>query len=217
VASTGEMRSLRRAALLGVKRQIERAPKGMTNFWSEMGPSASHFGGWAFGNVAGRVTGIDKGTDGMLYVATAAGGVWKSANDGLSWTSLLDDFGTQPVGAIAVDPNDPAVLWVGTGDYNSFVCENYFGLGMLRSTDGGASWEERNGGTGLLATVSAFSAILIDPRNSSHVLAAGYMRDCSGGVQSPGGMDLHDERRGADLDRAAGRDRVRSPAGPAEP
>jgi hypothetical protein len=160
----------------------------VNNFWEPVGPSASHFGGWAFGDISGRVTGIAKGSDGVLWLATAAGGAWKSTNDGLSWTQLIADVGTQATGAIAVDPNASGTIWLGTGDYNS-GCEGYFGIGMLRSTDAGASWQLRNGTGGTtLDAIGSFSSIIVDPRNSSHVVAAADMRNCSGGAGGSGGI-----------------------------
>ena len=72
----------------------------------------------------------------VLYVGAASGGVWKSTDQGQSYVSIFDDAGTMTVGAIAIDPNDANVIWVGTGE-NNRGCESYFGIGLLRSADGG--------------------------------------------------------------------------------
>ena len=57
-------------------------------------------GGWTFGKVSGRIPAIAKDwTRNILYVGSATGGVWKSTNDGLSWTSIFDAAGTQTIGA----------------------------------------------------------------------------------------------------------------------
>ena len=203
VGSLDEIQALRQSALRDVARQVVSAPPGLTNFWTEMGPSAWHLGGWTFGDVAGRVTGIAKGPDGTLYVATAAGGVWKSTNDGLSGQParrLRDAARRRDRGG----SEHPAVLWAGTGDYNS-GCEGYFGIGMLRSTNGGASWQERNGSAGTLADVSSFSAILIDPRDSNRVVAAAVERGCSGSSSSFGGNFTTDDAGLTWTERVAGR------------
>lgn len=199
IESVGEMRALRAAAVKELRsamaQQREERAKGLdapTNFWSPVGPSSSNFGGWAFGRVSGRLTAIAKGADGALYVGGGAGGVWKSTNDGLSWTPLFEAAGTMAVGAIAVDPSEPAVLWVGTGDYNS-GCEGYFGIGILRSTDGGASWQARNGAGGTLESASAFSAIVVDPRDGEHVVAGVTRRGCATGAGGAGAIYTTDD------------------------
>ncbi len=193
------------AALAAQAARRARGSDGPTNFWAPVGPASSNFGGWSFGKVSGRVTAIAKGPDGALYVAGGAGGAWKSTNDGLSWTPLLDGAGTLAVGAIAVDPNDPNVIWVGTGDYNS-GCEGYFGIGMLRSTDGGATWQQRNGAGDTLASASSFSSVLVDPRNSNRIVAAVVTRGCVTGGGSAGGIFTSEDGGASWTERLAGQD-----------
>ena len=190
----GTMARLRRLAFEETARRIavqrDRAAAGVdvTNFWSAMGPSASHFGGWAFGDVAGRITALARGSDGALYAAGAAGGLWKTVNDGLSWTPLFDAAGTETIGAIAVDPSNPAVLWAGTGDF-VYGCEGYFGIGLLRSADGGLTWAARNGtGGSTLEDLSNFSSVVVDPRDGNHLVVGGLIRGCSSGTQQVGGL-----------------------------
>ncbi len=210
--SPDQMRALRAraagetaAALAAQATRRSRGADGPTNFWSPVGPASSNFGGWSFGKVSGRVTAIAKGSDGALYVAGGAGGVWKSTNDGLSWTPLFESAGTMSVGAIAVDPNDPNVIWVGTGDYNS-GCDGYFGIGMLRSTDGGASWEIRNGAGGALDSASSFSSVVVDPRNSNHVVAAVRSKGCTTGAGGAGGIYTSDDGGASWTERLAGQE-----------
>lgn len=195
--SDAEMARLRAAGAALTARAIDaqRARRhagtdAPVNFWTSVGPAASRFGGWAFGDVSGRMTGIARAASGNVYIATAAGGVWKTTNNGLSWTNIFENAGTQPTGAIAVDPNDEQTLWVGTGDFVE-GCEGYFGIGMLRSTDGGQSWVARNGagsGAGSLEDASAFSAVVVDPRDSNIVVAGATMRGCGSGAQTSGGL-----------------------------
>lgn len=174
---------------LARQRALRNAEGGTTNPWTPMGPSPSTFGGWAFGNVSGRITALAADWDGgTLYVGTAAGGVWVSTNDGLSWTQIFDNAGTHTVGAVAVDPNDPGVLWVGTGD-NVSGCESYFGIGMLRSADGGQTWEPRNGSGGAtLQDMASFADVVVDPRDSDHVVTGGRLRQCQDGSGLAGGL-----------------------------
>ena len=149
--------------------------------WVSMGPSPSTFGDIAWGNVAGRVIALAKdSTNNILYAGAASGGLWKSTNDGTTWTSIFDSVGTLTIGAIALDPNNPQILWAGTGE-NTMGCESYFGTGLWRSTDGGANWEQRNGtGANTLNNLAMFANIVIDPANSNHVLVGGYTRQCGG-------------------------------------
>ncbi len=188
-------RALRRAAaietLQAAARQRSNAPQGVastTNRWWPMGPAGARFDQFRFGDVSGRVSALARDAQGILYVGGASGGLWKSIDDGASWISLLDNAETPSVGAIAVDPNDSNVLWIGTGDYN-VSCEAYFGVGILQSVDGGLSWRSRNGSSGSgLESVSSFAAMVVDPRDSNHVLAGAVARGCVGGTASPGGV-----------------------------
>ncbi|MBP7147584.1 MAG: immune inhibitor A [Acidobacteria bacterium] len=182
-----EIRSLA-TRLTEQRRRRFAGAEAQQNFWVSMGPTASHFGGWAFGDVSGRITGIAKDSTGAVYIASAAGGVWKTTNDGLSWTNIFEHAGTQPTGAVAVDPNNDAVIWVGAGDFVT-GCEGYFGVGMLRSADGGANWELRNGSGGSsLDDMSTFSSIIVDPRDSNHLVVGGTIRGCTSGQQLNGGL-----------------------------
>lgn len=211
VTSIEEARRLRALATAETAQRISelqyRRSQGqvdLNNFWSLKGPAGSHFGGWAFGDVSGRITAIAKNSAGTLFAGGAAGGVWRSTNNGLSWTSLLDQIETQSVGAIGTDPNDNNVIWVATGDYNS-GCEGYFGVGVLRSTDGGLTWQKRNGTGGtVLDNVSSFAALVVDPRSSGHVLVAATARGCVGGSGGSGGIFTTDDAGATWTERLSG-------------
>ncbi len=195
-SSDVEMAELRAAGVdatrAAIKAQRQRRSAGIDepeNFWVSMGPSPSTFGGWTFGNISGRVSSLAADwTGGILYVGTASGGLWKSDNDGLSWTSIFDTAGTMTIGSVAVDPNAPNTIWAGTGENNQ-GCESYFGIGLLRSTDGGLTWESRNGSAGqTLEDLSSFANVVVDPRDSSHLVTGGRIRGCTGGSSTSGGI-----------------------------
>jgi hypothetical protein len=195
-SSVEELAALRAAAVQATRNAIRaqraRRSAGLDetqNFWVAKGPSPSTFGGWTFGNVSGRVSSLAADwASGTLYVGTASGGLWSSENDGLSWTALFDAAGTLTIGTVAVDPNDPGVIWAGTGENNQ-GCESYFGIGLLRSGDGGLTWEPRNGTGGqTLDDLSSFANVVIDPRDSAHLVTGGRIRGCTSGSSSNGGI-----------------------------
>ncbi len=137
--------------------------------WRSIGPSIQ----------GGRVVDIESVPNQpfSFYVAFASGGVWKSTNNGQSFIPLSDGLPSMILGDIAVDPNAPETLWVGTGEPNASR-SSYSGLGVFRSTDGGKSFESK----GLLGA-DRIARILIDPRNSKRILVA-----VQGPLYSEGGM-----------------------------
>ena len=78
--------------------------------------------------------------DRIIYIATGSGGVWKSTDDGVSWRPLTDSLPATAIGAIALDPGDPDIVYVGTGN----LFEGSRGMpksaGLFKSTDGGRTW-----------------------------------------------------------------------------
>ena len=93
------------------------------------------------------------------YVGVASGGVWKTVNAGTTWTPVFDNEASYSTGAIVLDPKNPLVVWVGTGENNSQRSVSY-GDGLYRSDDGGRTW--RNGG---LKTSEHIGRIAIDPKD----------------------------------------------------
>ncbi|MBZ5637284.1 MAG: glycosyl hydrolase [Acidobacteriia bacterium] len=100
------------------------------------------------------------------YLAVASGGVWKSTNAGTTWTPIFDGQGSYSIGCVALDPRNPLIVWVGTGENNSQRSVGY-GDGVYRSTDGGVSWDN----VGLKASEHV-GKILLDPRNTGVVYVA---------------------------------------------
>ena len=93
---------------------------------------------------SGRVIGfaVDPNNAARYFVASASGGVWKTINNGTTWTPVFDKEGSYSIGAIALDPKNPLTVWVGTGENNSQRSVSY-GNGVYRSDDGGKIVEER--------------------------------------------------------------------------
>ena len=94
------------------------------------------------GPVGNRVSAVagEAGNPNVYYVGAASGGVFKSEDGGHSWRPIFDNQPAQSIGALAVAPSDPNVIWVGSGE--SFIRSNVsIGNGVYRSVDGGESWE----------------------------------------------------------------------------
>jgi uncharacterized repeat protein (TIGR01451 family) len=135
--------------------------------WTPLGP-APISNGQRPGNgpTSGRINGIaahptDPNT---LYVAAAGGGVWKTTNGGSTWSPLTDSEITLSMGAIAIAPSNPSVIYAGTGDANFHIDSNY-GRGVLVSTNGGTSWTLRNNASAF--DRKAISEIAVDPTNAN--------------------------------------------------
>ncbi len=110
------------------------------------------------------------------YVGVASGGVWKTTNSGTTWSPVFDSEGSYSIGWVTLDPNDPSVVWVGTGESNSQRSVAY-GDGVYRSDDGGKSWKNLG-----LKKSEHIGRIVIDPRDSKVVYVA-----AEGPLWGPGG------------------------------
>jgi len=100
------------------------------------------------------------------YVAVGSGGVWKTTNRGTTWEPVFEDQPSYSVGAVTLDPGNPDVVWVGTGE-NVSGRHVGWGDGVYRSADGGGSWQAMG-----LARSEHIGKILIDPRDSDVVFVA---------------------------------------------
>lgn len=116
----------------------------------------------------GRVVDIESapGAPYTFYVAYASGGLWRTTNNGVTFEALSDDEPTMIMGDVAVDPQRPETLWVGTGEANSSR-SSYGGMGVYRSDDRGTTW--RHAG---LAESDRIGRVLVDPRDSDRVYVA---------------------------------------------
>ena len=173
------------------KRSLDGAPafpSGST-VWAPVGPAplasdATGDGMQDYNWVSGRATSvlIDPAdtTGNTVLLGGAYGGLWKSRNAGslnsnpasVTWQSLIDDQPTLAVGAIALQPGSSSVILAGTGETNSSG-DSYYGLGILRSVDGGASWTQiQSAGTGQSFLGIGFSKIAFSTENPSLVVAA---------------------------------------------
>ncbi|HEX5706617.1 MAG TPA: hypothetical protein VFX96_04945 [Pyrinomonadaceae bacterium] len=119
--------------------------------WRSIGPA----------NMGGRTADVEgvPGNQNIVYVATASGGLFKTTNGGVRWTPIFERQGTISIGDIALEPNNPDVIWVGTGESNVRNSVS-FGDGVYKSTDGGKTWQHVG-----LRNSERVSRILVHPRN----------------------------------------------------
>jgi hypothetical protein len=145
--------------------------------WVPLGPSSISAGqtdtaaGHVRSSVSGRLTAIavDPIDPDVVYAGGAQGGVWKTTNATSarpSWTPLTDAEASLAIGAIAIDPRDHLVVYAGTGEAAGF-CDSYYGAGILKSTDGGATWRLLGGEEGGPFANRAVSRIAIDAGSST--------------------------------------------------
>src|SRR5258708_1907445 len=135
--------------------------------WKLIGPRPiSYNPGYA---TSGRVTGIavDPRDNDTVFIATADGGVWKTTDGGNNWTPLTDDQPALAIGAIALDPLHPDIVYAGTGEEN-FNADAYSGVGILKSQDGGATWVNIAGPFAR----QRIGALAVHPSNGNILLAA---------------------------------------------
>ncbi len=102
----------------------------------------------------------------VWYVAVGSGGVWKTLNAGTTWTPIFDAQPTYSIGCITLDPRNPEVVWVGTGENVSGRHAGY-GDGVYKSLNGGATWTNMG-----LKNSEHVARILVDPRDSNTVYVA---------------------------------------------
>jgi photosystem II stability/assembly factor-like uncharacterized protein len=117
------------------------------------------------GGRAVSVTGVP-GQPNTFYMGAAGGGVWRTVDAGQRWTPILDDAGTGSIGAVAVSPSNPDVIYVGTGE-GALRGDMTNGMGVFKSADGGKSWAH----VGLTDT-RQIGTIIVDPNNPQIALVA---------------------------------------------
>lgn len=126
--------------------------------WRSIGPSLT----------SGRISDIAVNPNNPFeyYVATSAGGVWKTINSGIDYVPIFDNEGSYSIGCITMDPNNSNVIWVGTGENNNQRSVSY-GDGIYKSLDGGKTWQNMG-----LKTSEHIGRIIVHPENSDVVYVA---------------------------------------------
>ncbi|RMH30383.1 MAG: glycosyl hydrolase [Planctomycetota bacterium] len=117
---------------------------------------------------SGRITdvAVNPADTSEWWVASASGGVWKTTNAGVTFDPVFDGEGSYSIGCLAIDPSNPNVVWVGTGENNSQRSVG-FGDGVYKTVDGGRSWTNLG-----LRDSQHIGMIAIDPRDPDTVYVA---------------------------------------------
>jgi hypothetical protein len=116
----------------------QRSATLATSNWTSIGPYAhDNSSSWSPGQGRVNYVTVDPNDSNTYYVGAPAGGIWKSTDAGASWTPLSDNLPQIGVSGIAVDPNNSSIIYIATGDDDSW---DSYSLGVLKSTDGGTTW-----------------------------------------------------------------------------
>jgi photosystem II stability/assembly factor-like uncharacterized protein len=149
----------------------------------DTGISSSTFSGLSFRSIgpawaSGRISdfAVNPENHSEIYAGVSAGNIWKTTNNGTTWNPIFDSYGAYAIGCLKIDPNNPFVIWAGTGE-NNHQRQLGYGDGVYKSEDGGASWKNMG-----LKESRQIGMIAIDPRNSDVVYVA-----AEGSIWGPGG------------------------------
>jgi len=131
--------------------------------WTQKGPL----------QIGGRIKNIvvDPTNNSNIYIAAAAGGVWKSTDAGESWNPMMDFTNAIAMGALCMDPEDPKVLYAGTGEQVRGG-SIYLGAGLMKSTDAGQTWSVAG-----LTSVGSFSRVFMHPKQPTLMMASAMNAD----------------------------------------
>ncbi|MBL7921340.1 MAG: T9SS type A sorting domain-containing protein [Bacteroidia bacterium] len=146
-----------------------------------MGPLSGNAGGQLLKSGRMNFITIDPTNSNNLWVGAPAGGLWKSTNGGISWTTNTDNLAVIGCSDLAIDPTNTSIMYLATGDGDAGDTRS---IGVLKSTDGGNTW----GATGLTNVVTnnfTIRRLIINPSNTQIILAAtsgGIYRTINGGT-----------------------------------
>ncbi|HXW56017.1 MAG TPA: hypothetical protein VEJ67_09730 [Candidatus Cybelea sp.] len=126
--------------------------------WRSIGPAV-------FGGRVTDVAGV-AGNPNIIYVAHSSAGLFKSTNGGITFDSVFNDGNTLSIGAIALAPDNPEVVYVGTGEGTARNSAS-FGDGIYKSTDGGRTWKHLG-----LDNTERFARMVVNPERPDVVFAA---------------------------------------------
>ncbi|MBI5020954.1 MAG: T9SS type A sorting domain-containing protein [Ignavibacteriales bacterium] len=158
-------------------RQLNKlSPRSVNSIepWKALGPY----------NIGGRILAlaIDPRNSNIIWAGSASGGLWKSTQGGIgsgAWSYINTGFNTLSVSAVALNPLNPDVMFIGTGEISLYFrpligtpgARASYGMGILKSTDAGISWNQ-TGLTWIFPEITAVQKIVINPLNPNTIFAA---------------------------------------------
>jgi hypothetical protein len=163
------------------------APTGLPGRWTSIGPLGFYGDNGFFGSLpqldAGRVPTVafHPTNRGTIFVGTSAGGVWRTTNEGASWTPVTDALCSLVIGSVAIDPVNPQVVYAATGEPS----EGTEGCGILRSTDGGDSWATLGAsffGSGIGGVAARFYSLVVDRASAGTPASTILVGATNGGI-----------------------------------
>lgn len=176
--------------------------------WAPMGPSPISEGGSEDNGLVSAIAPHPSNPH-ILYIGTAGGGAWRSADDGATWAPIFDrqlSLGIGEPGALAIDPGNPDTIYIGT----SSRIDQQPQAGLFKSTDAGASWIRLGSGfpAGNTGNASQFvyqsvNVIIVDPADSNTVYlgsVGGVYQSSDGGLNWTRGNNMGGDARSLALD-----------------
>ncbi len=165
------------------ERRAKQSNRTQAGDWTFLGPSYSTGGYWGLGrlNCVIEDPRYNGTTNKTIFVGAASGGVWKTTNGGQTWSTNTDWFAALGIADIAIDPINPDIIYVATGDGDA---TDTYSFGVVKSTDGGNTWFL----TGLQYQITDYATcrrIVINPSNPNILLVAtndGVYRTTNGGT-----------------------------------
>ncbi len=148
------------------KRTHKKENRVLMANWTNTGPSTSPGGYAGIGRI--NSIGFHPTDNNIIYAGAAGGGLWQTINGGASWFTNTDLLAVLGVSGIVVDPTNPAIVYIATGDGDG---KDNYSIGVLKSTDGGTTFAA----TGLDWSVTNYRVIrrmIIDPNNNNALLIA---------------------------------------------
>ena len=134
------------------------ASRQSRSLWVQEGPT----------NIPGRITSlaISPSNPDRIIAGAADGGMLRSDDNGVTWNMMTDNFPSLSIGALAVDPNDYDIIYLGTGESNP-SSDSYNGVGLYKSNDGGYTWNFSG-----LENSYRIGRIVINPQNTNEIYVA---------------------------------------------
>jgi len=155
------------------EKETDKKDKGLSSTFAglsfrSIGPA------WASGRISDFA--VNPKNHYEIYAGVGAGNIWKTTNNGTTWTPIFEKYGAYAIGCLALDPDNPSVVWAGTGE-NTHQRQLGFGDGVYKTEDAGATWKNIG-----LKDSRQIGMIAIDPRNTDIVYVA-----AEGSIWGPGG------------------------------